>query len=62
MTRDVLLKTLAAAIDEAMAGRRYGAIQIEFRAGKPTFIRQTKEDKLDNETETRTNGNHQYNR
>ena len=57
MTKDVLLKKIDAAIDDAMHGRLYGKIEVEFRAGRPTFLRQAKEDKLDTETETRSNGN-----
>lgn len=52
MTKDTLLKKLEAAIDDAARGRMYGNIEIEFRAGEPTFLRQTKQEKLD-DTENR---------
>ena len=58
MTREALLKKLEATVDGAIRDRLYGKVEVEFRAGRPTFLRQLKEDKLDTETETRTYGNH----
>jgi hypothetical protein len=47
MTRTTLLKKLESAITDAERERLYGNIEIEFRAGKPTFLRQQKQEKLD---------------
>jgi len=52
MTKDALLKKVETAIDEAMHQRLYGNIEIEFRAGEPTFLRTHRQEKLD-ETENR---------
>ena len=52
MTKQALLKKVEAAIDDAARARMYGQIEIEFKAGEPVFIRQTKTEKLD-ETENR---------
>jgi hypothetical protein len=53
MTKDALLKKIEAALDEAVRQRLYGNIEIEFRAGEPTFLRTHRQEKLDNETENR---------
>ncbi len=55
MTKDSLLKKLAATVDSAPRSRMYGTIEIEFRAGEPTFLRKTEHEKLD-ETENRGHG------
>ena len=52
MTKDALLKKIEAALDEAMRQRLYGNIEIEFRAGEPTFLRTHRQEKLF-ETENR---------
>ena len=52
MTRNALLKKLETAIDEAQRQRLYGNIEIEFRAGNPTFLRTLNQEKLD-DTENR---------
>lgn len=52
MTKNALLKKIEVAIDEAMHQRLYGNIEIEFRAGEPTFLRTHRQEKLD-ETENR---------
>jgi hypothetical protein len=59
MTKTALLKKLETAIDEAIRQRLYGNIEIEFRAGNPTFLRTLNQEKLD-DTEIRSNG--QFNR
>ena len=52
MTKDALLKKIEAALDEAQRQKLYGNIEIEFRAGEPTFLRTHRQEKLD-ETENR---------
>jgi hypothetical protein len=52
VTRQKLTRTLQLAINEAMDGRVYGAVEIEFRDGKATFLRTNRQEKLD-ETENR---------
>lgn len=52
MTKTALLKKIESAIDDAMRQRLYGNIEIEFRAGDPTFLRTHRQEKLD-ETEHR---------
>jgi len=52
MTKQALLKKLEAAVDDAATQRLYGTIEIEFRAGEPTFLRKLQTEKLD-ETENR---------
>ena len=47
MMKSALLKKLESAIDEAMRQRLYGNIEIEFRAGNPTFLRTLNQEKLD---------------
>ena len=47
MTRDELLKKLQVAVDDAMRTRLYGHLQLEFKAGYPTFLRTLNEEKLD---------------
>jgi len=59
MMKTTLLKKLEAAIDEAMSQRLYGNIEIEFRAGHPTFLSTHRQEKLD-EAENRSYGT--YNR
>lgn len=59
MTKTALLKKLEAAIDEAMRQLLYGNIEIEFKAGHPTFLRTSNQEKLD-DTEIRSYG--QFNR
>jgi len=53
MTKDALLKKLEATVDSAVRSRMYGTIEIEFRAGEPTFLRKTEQEKLD-DTESRS--------
>lgn len=55
MMKSALLKKLEAAVDDAMRQRLYGNIEIEFRAGNPTFLRTLNQEKLD-DTEIRSNG------
>ena len=52
MTRAEILNKLEIVIDEAIRTRLYGQIELEFRAGEPTFMRTTRQEKLD-ETEHR---------
>ena len=52
MTRPELLKKIDAAIEDAVRTRLFGEIEVEFRAGQATFLRVTKNEKLD-ETENR---------
>jgi hypothetical protein len=52
MTKDALLQKIEAALDEAQRQRLYGSIEIEFRAGEPTFLRTHRQEKLC-ETENR---------
>jgi hypothetical protein len=47
MTKQALLKKLETAIDEADRHRLYGTLEIEFKAGEPTFIRKMQTEKLD---------------
>jgi sulfatase maturation enzyme AslB (radical SAM superfamily) len=54
MTKAILMKKLETAIDEATRQRLYGNVEIEFRAGEPTFLRTLKQEKLDVETENRS--------
>lgn len=54
MTKTALLKKVEVAIDEAIRQRLYGNIEIEFRAGNPTFLRTLNQEKLD-DTENRAN-------
>lgn len=56
MTKAALLKKIESAIDDALQQRLYGTIEVEFRAGEPTFLRTHRQEKLD-ETENRRNGN-----
>jgi hypothetical protein len=58
MTKTALLKKLETAIDEAASQRMYGTLEIEFRSGEPVFIRQMKQEKLD-ETENRNHAHYQ---
>lgn len=58
MIKSALLKKLEAAVDDAIRQRLYGNIEIEFRGGKPTFLRTLNQEKLD-DTENR---NVQFNR
>lgn len=53
MTRNALLKRIESAIDDAISKRLYGTLEIEFRAGEPTFLRSHRQEKLD-ETENRS--------
>lgn len=55
MTKTALLKKLDAAIEEAIAQCLYGNIEIEFKAGRATFLSTHRQEKLD-ETENRENG------
>lgn len=55
MMKSALLKKLEAAVDDAVRQRLYGNIEIEFRAGNPTFLRTLNQEKLD-DTEIRSNG------
>jgi hypothetical protein len=52
VTRQELIQKVQVAINEAMDGRIYGAVEIEFRDGKATFLRTNRQEKLD-ETENR---------
>lgn len=60
MTRDALLKRLDKMLEGVGRDRMYGTIEIEFRAGEPTFLRKTEQEKLD-DTENR-NGQQIYRR
>lgn len=56
MTKNALLKKVEIAIDEAMRQRLYGKLEIEFKAGTPTFLSTHRQEKLD-ETENRNEQN-----
>jgi hypothetical protein len=47
MTKTQLLKKLETAIDDAERQRLYGTIEIEFKAGEPTFLKKVATEKLD---------------
>jgi hypothetical protein len=47
MTKAKLLKKLETAIDDVERQRMFGTIEIEFRAGEPTFLRTQRQEKLD---------------
>jgi hypothetical protein len=42
-----LMKKLDAAVDEAMRHRLYGNIELEFKAGEPTYLKKLATEKLD---------------
>jgi hypothetical protein len=56
MTKNALLKKIEIAIDDAMSQRLYGKLEIEFKAGEPTFLYTHRQEKLD-ETENRREQN-----
>jgi hypothetical protein len=47
VTKTELMKKLEAAVDAAFRERLYGEIEIEFRAGEPTFFKKVQQEKLD---------------
>jgi hypothetical protein len=53
MTKQALLKKLETMLEGVVRDRMYGTVEIEFRAGEPTFLRKTEQEKLD-DTENRS--------
>jgi len=49
MNKDQLMKKIEAAVDAAMRARMYGKIEIEFVAGRASFIRKLETERLENE-------------
>jgi hypothetical protein len=47
MTKEALLNKIKTALDEAFRERLYGNIEIEFKAGEPTYLRKVATEKLD---------------
>jgi hypothetical protein len=50
MNKEQLMRKVEAAIDAAMRDRMYGKLEIEFCAGRPTFIRKLEQEKLESES------------
>ena len=51
MNKELLMKKLEAAVDAAMQSRMYGKLEIEFVAGRATYIRESKQEKLVSEAD-----------
>ena len=55
MTKTELLERLRTIIEEAERSRLFGSTEIEWRAGRPTIIREVKTDRLDGENPNNAN-------
>jgi len=48
MTRPEFMRKMNDILDEAERTEMFGSLEIEIRAGRPTVLRQTKTDRLEN--------------
>ena len=60
MNKDLLLKRLAALVEEFERGRQWGTIEIQFGDGVANLIRKTTNEKLCAKGDTRANENRSY--